>query len=107
MRGVSRSSSAPVSLSDPKTSKSSSAPVGDRGTKPSSSIISRLRRDSYRWRLSSRLSSLASSGPLYLVFTGATPQRGPPAGEAAWAYCAVMTTWSVAGATSPRASLSM
>ena len=31
-------------------------------------------------RLSSRLSSLASSGPLYLVFTGATPRRGYPGG---------------------------
>ena len=30
--------------------------------------------------LSSRLSSLASSGPLYLVFTGATPRRGYPGG---------------------------
>ena len=47
---------------------------GDRGTKPSSSTISRLRRDICRCRLSSRLSSLASSGPLYLVFTGAVTQ---------------------------------
>ena len=54
--------------------------MGDRGTKPSSSMISRPRRDSCRCRLSSRLSSRASSGPLYLVFTGATPQRGHPAG---------------------------
>ena len=30
-----------------------------------------------------------------------------PAKEAARAYCGVMTTWSVAGGTSPRASLSM
>ena len=37
---------------------------GDRGTKPSSSTISRLRRDICRCRLSSRLSSLAPSGPL-------------------------------------------
>ena len=29
--------------------------------------------------LSSRLSSLASSGPLYLVFTGAPPRRGTQA----------------------------
>ena len=53
------------------TSKSSSAPVGDRGTKPNSSMVSRL---------SSRLSCLAPSGPLYLVFTGATPRRGYPGG---------------------------
>ena len=44
---------------------------GDRGTKPNSSMVSGL---------SSRLSSLASSGPLYLVFTGATPRRGYPGG---------------------------
>ena len=81
--------------------------MGDRGTKPNSSMISRLRQDSCRWRLSSRLSPRASSGPLYLVFTGATPQRGSPAREAARAYCGDMTTWSVAGGTSPRASLSM
>ena len=54
--------------------------MGDRSTKPSSSMISRLRRDRYRCRLSSGISSLASSGPLYPVFTGATPQRGYPAG---------------------------
>ena len=54
--------------------------MGDRSTKPSSSMISRLRRDSFRCRLSSRRSSLASSGPLYPFFTGATPQRGYPAG---------------------------
>ena len=56
------------------------SPVGDRGTKPSSSTISRPRRDSCRCRLSSRLSPRASSGPLHPVFTGATPQRGSPAG---------------------------
>ena len=68
---VSLSSRAPVSLSDPKTpvhssngrlvvtrieplsyrwlkiSKSSSAPVLDKGTKPSSSMISSLRRDNF------------------------------------------------------------
>ena len=81
--------------------------MGDRGTKSSSSMISRPRRDRFRCRLSSRLSSMACSGPLYLVFTGATPQRGSPAREAARAYCGDMTTWSVAGGTSPRASLSM
>ena len=54
--------------------------MGDRSTKPSSSIISRLRRDSFRCRLSSRRSSLASSGPLYPVFTGATPRHGYPGG---------------------------
>ena len=54
--------------------------MGDRSAKPSSSMISRLRRDRYRCRLSSGISSLASSGPLYPVFTGATPQRGYPAG---------------------------
>ena len=54
--------------------------MGDRSTKPSSSMISRLRPDRFRCRLSSRLSSRASSGPLYPVFTGATPQRGYPAG---------------------------
>ena len=43
-----------------KTSKSSSAPVRDRGTKPSSSMMSRLSRVSCRCRLSRRLSSLAS-----------------------------------------------
>ena len=69
-------------------------------------------RDRYRCRLSSGISSLASSGPLYLVFTGATQQRGSPAvvpqpRRLPWAYCGVMTTWSVAGGTSPRASLSM
>ena len=81
--------------------------MGDRGTKPSSSMISRLRRDRFRWRLSSGISSRVCSGPLYLVFTSATPQRGSPAKEAARAYCGDMTTWSVAGGTSPRASLSM
>ena len=40
-------------------------------------------RDRYRCRLGSGISSLASSGPLYLGFTGATPQRGSPAKEAA------------------------
>ena len=30
-------------------------------------------RDICRWRFSNRLSFLAPSGPLYLVFTGATP----------------------------------
>ena len=60
-----------------KTSKSSSAPVGDRGTKPSSSMISRPRRDRFRCRVSSRLSSQTSSGPLYFVVTGATPQQVP------------------------------
>ena len=44
--------------------------MGDRGTKPNSMVSG----------LSSRLSSLASSGPLYLVFTGATPRRGYPGG---------------------------
>ena len=29
---------------------------------------------------------------LYLVFTGATPRRGPSAREAARAYCGDMTT---------------
>ena len=53
---------------------------GDRGTKPSSSTISRLRRDICRCRLSSGISSRVSSGPLYLVFTGATPRRGYPGG---------------------------
>ena len=42
-----------------------------------------------------------------VVFTGATPQRSSPAKETAGAYCGDMTTWSVAGGTSPRASLSM
>ena len=78
-----------------------------RGTNPNSSMISRPRRANCRCRLSSRLSSRAFSGPLYLVVTGATPQRGSPANEAAWAYCGDMTTYSVAGGTSPRASLSM
>ena len=53
---------------------------GDRGTKPSSSTISRLRRDICRCRLSSGISSRVSSGPLYLVFTGATPRHGYPGG---------------------------
>ena len=44
----------------------------ERGTKPNSSMVSGL---------SSRLSSLASSGPLYLVFTGATPQPEVLAGN--------------------------
>ena len=47
---------------------------------PNSSMISRLSWDRFRWKFSSRLSSLAPIGPLYLVFTGATPQRGYPAG---------------------------
>ena len=81
--------------------------MGDRGTKPSSSMIRRFRGDSCLCKFSSRLSSRAYSGPLHLVFTGATAQRGSPAREAARAYCGVMTTWSVAGGTSPRASLSM
>ena len=46
-------------------------------------------------------------GPLYFVFTGATPQRGSPGSLPSRAYCGDMTTWSVAGGTSPRASLSM
>ena len=84
----------------------------ETGTSPSSSIISRPRRDRYRCRLSSSISSLTSSGPLYSVFTGATPQRGSPAAvpqprRLPWDYCADMTTWSVSGGTSPRASLSM
>ena len=37
-----------------KTSKSSFAPMGDRGTKPSSSMISGLSRDSCRCRLKGR-----------------------------------------------------
>ena len=37
-----------------------SAPVGDRGTKPSSSMMSRLSRESCRCRLRRRLSSRAS-----------------------------------------------
>ena len=52
----------------------------DGETNPSSSMISRLRRDKFRWRLSRRLSSLAPNGPLYVVFTGRTPQPGHPAG---------------------------
>ena len=83
----------------------------DRGTKPSSSMMRSLRRDSCRWRLSSRLSSRAPA----VRFTSfsparrpsAVPRRGSPASEAARAYCGDMTTWSVAGGTSPRASLSM
>ena len=49
--------------------------MGDRGTKPSSSMISRPRWNSFRCRLSRRLSSRASSGPLYLVFTDGLPSR--------------------------------
>ena len=74
---------------------------------PSSSMIRRFRRDSCLCKFSSRLSSRSYSGPLYLVFTGATGQRGSPVKGAARAYCGDMTTWSVAGGTSPRASLSM
>ena len=81
--------------------------MGDRGTKPSSSMISRPRRDNYRCRLSSGISSRVSSVLLCLVFTGAVPQPGSPSREAARAYCGDMTTWSVAGGTSPSASLSM
>ena len=101
---VRRSSNAPVSCSEPKTvvhsskgrlvvtrmeprsyrwlktSKRSYAPVVDRGTKPSSSMIIRPRRDRFRCRVSRRLSSRAFSGPLYVVVTGATPQHGSPAG---------------------------
>ena len=83
----------------------------DRGTKPSSSMISRLRRDSCHWRLTSRLSSRAPA----VRFTSlspaprpsAVPQRGSPGSLPGRAYCGDMTTWSVAGGTSPRASLSM
>ena len=81
---VSRSGSAPVSLSEPKisvhsskgrfvvtrmeprsqrwlkTSKRSSAPVRDRGTKPGSSMIRIFRRESCLCKFSSRLSSRAS-----------------------------------------------
>ena len=50
-------------------------------------------------------------GPPAVRFTSVSParrpQRGSPAREAARAYCGDMTTWSVAGGTSPRASLSM
>ena len=56
-----------------KNPKNSSVVVRNRGTKPNSSMISRL---------SSRLSSLASSGPLYLGCTGTTPHRGSPVKEA-------------------------
>ena len=75
--------------------------------RPNSSTISRQRRGGCRCRLSSGISSRVSSGPLYLVVTGATPQRGSTAKEVALAYCGDMTTWSVAGGTSPSASLSM
>ena len=47
--------------------------MGDRGTKPSSSMISRPRRDRFRCRLSRRLSSRAFSGPLYLVVRARRP----------------------------------
>ena len=43
-----------------KTSKRSSVPVLESGTKPSSSMMSSLSRASLFWRLSSRGSSLAS-----------------------------------------------
>ena len=43
-------------------------------------MISRFTRDSWRCRLSIGISSRASIGPLCLVFTSATPQRGSPAG---------------------------
>ena len=49
-------------------------------------------------------------GPPAVRFTSFSPARRPsgsPAREAARAYCGDMTTWSVAGGTSPRASLSM
>ena len=39
-------------------------PGGGQGTKPSSSMISRLRRDNCRWRLNSGISSRVSSGPI-------------------------------------------
>ena len=85
---------------------------GGPGHVASSSMISRPRRDRYCCRLSSGISSRVSSGPLYLVFTGATQQRGSPAAvpqprRLPWAYSEDMTTWSVSGGTSPRASLSM
>ena len=57
-----------------------------------SSMISRLRRDCCRWRLSICLSFRAFSDLLYLVFTGRTPQRGSRAREAALAYSGDMTT---------------
>ena len=53
----------------------------ERGTKPNSSMMRSLRRASCRCRLSSRLSFQASSGPLYLGFTGATPQPEVLAGN--------------------------
>ena len=49
--------------------------MGDRGTKPSSSMISRPRWNSFRCRLSSRLSSRAA-----VHFTPFSPARRPPAG---------------------------
>ena len=57
------------------TSKSGSAPVGDRGTNPNSSTISRLRRDSCRRRFSRRLSSLASISSWTRAAAVLTPHR--------------------------------
>ena len=86
------SSSAPVRRSAPNTSFHSSKgrlvvtrmePCSQRWlktSKPSSSTARRFRRNRFLRRLSSRISSRASSGPLYLVFTGGTPKRGHPAG---------------------------
>ena len=46
----------------------------DRGTTPSSLMISGPRWNSFRRRLSRHLSPLAPGGPLYPVVTGPTPQ---------------------------------
>ena len=82
-----------MSRSDPNTSVHSSKgrlvvtrmePRSQRWlktSKSSSATISRPRWNSFRCRLSSRLSSLAPSGPLYPVFTGATPQPAALAGN--------------------------
>ena len=64
------------------TSKRSFAPVGDRGTNPNSSTISRLRRDSCRRRFSRRLSSLASISSWTRAAAVLTPPSAFPAGAA-------------------------
>ena len=59
-----------------KTSKSNSAPVRDRGTKPSSSMISRLRR---RQVVSVNSAAVSHTGPPAVRFTSFSPARRPSA----------------------------
>ena len=48
-------------------------PGGGQGDEPQLIDDQQVEWNSFRWRLSSRLASLAPTGPLYLVFIGAMP----------------------------------